>query len=67
MPSTPFARPLGMEPDDPMARVREQRRRALVSELMPRVRRLNPHWSDEEILEMAESMAEFRLLNEEIG
>jgi hypothetical protein len=57
---------MGME-DDPMARVREQRRKALVSELLPKLRRLNPLWSDEEVLDAAESIAELRLLDEEIG
>lgn len=62
-----LSRPLDMERDDPMARVRERRRRALVDELLPKLRRLNPQWSDEEILDTAESMAELRLLDEEIG
>lgn len=52
---------------DPTARVREARFTALVSELLPKVRRLNPLWSDEEVLDSAESMAELRLLDEEIG
>jgi hypothetical protein len=56
-----------MERDDPTSKVRQQRRRALVSELLPKVRRLSPHWSDDEVLEMAESMAELRLLDEEMG
>ena len=56
-----------MEPDDPMGRVREQRLKALISELLPKVRRLNPQWSDDQVLEMAESMAELRLLDKEIG
>jgi hypothetical protein len=56
-----------MDQDDPRARVRERRRRALIDELIPRVRRLNPHWSDDEVIEMAESMATRRLLDEEIG
>jgi hypothetical protein len=60
-------RPQGMEPDDPMARVRERRFRALVDELLPKVRRLNPMLPDDQVLEMAESMAEFRLLDEEIS
>ena len=59
-------RPKSME-DDPMARVRERRRRDLVDELLPKLRRLNPLWTDDEILESAESMAELRLLDEEIG
>jgi hypothetical protein len=52
---------------DPTARVREARFKALVSELLPKVRRLNPLWSDDEVLDSAESMAELRLLDEEIG
>ena len=56
-----------MEPDDPMQRVRDRRRRELIDELIPKLRRLNPLWSDEEILDTAESMAELRLLDEEIG
>jgi hypothetical protein len=47
--------------------VREARFKALVSELLPKVRRLNPLWSDDEMLDSAESMAELRLLDEEIG
>ena len=50
-----------------MARVRERRRRALVDELLPKVRRLNPKLPDDHVLEMAESMAELRLLDEELG
>jgi hypothetical protein len=56
-----------MDNDDPTARVRAQRRRALVDELLPKVRHLNPHWPDDQVLEMAESMAEFRLFDREIG
>jgi hypothetical protein len=57
-----------MEPlDDPRARVRAQRIRALIDELIPKLRRLNPQWTDDEIIETAESMAELRLLDEEIG
>jgi hypothetical protein len=47
-----------MESDDPLERVRERRFRALVDELL--------QWSDEEILDTAESMAELRLLDEEM-
>ena len=53
--------------DDPRAKVREKRLAALVDELLPTVRRLNPRWSDDEVIEMAESMAELRLLDEEMG
>jgi hypothetical protein len=56
-----------MEPDDPMARVRERRFSALVDELLPKLRRLNPQWSDDEFLDAAESMAELRLLDEQLG
>ena len=52
---------------DPTARVRERRFQGLVSDLLPRVRRLNPMMPDDQVLEMAESMAELRLLDEEIG
>jgi hypothetical protein len=63
-----LSRPLGMESDDdPLAKVRERRFRALVDELLPKVRRLNPTMPDNQVLEMAESMAELRLLDEEIG
>ena len=36
-------------------------------ELLPNVRRLNSQMPDDQVLEMAESMAELRLLDEEIG
>ena len=62
-----LSRPKSMERDDPMVRVREQRHRALIDELLPRLRRLNPLWTDDEILETAERMAELRLLDEEMG
>lgn len=63
----PVAQPLGMEPDDPLERVRERRFRALVDELLSKVRRLNSTMPDDQVLELAESMAEFRLLDEEMG
>lgn len=53
--------------DDPTARVRQRRFRQYADDLLPKVRRLNPQWSDEEVLEVAESMAELRLLDEEMG
>ena len=53
--------------EDPTARVREQRFQGLVSDLVPKVRRLNPMMPDDQVLEMAESMAELRLLDEELG
>ena len=56
-----------MEPDDPIARVREKRFRRLVDALLPQVRRLNPTLPDDQVLEMAESMAELRLRDEEVS
>jgi hypothetical protein len=56
-----------MEPDDPMARVRERRFRALVDSVLPQVRRLNPTMPDDQVLVMAESTRELRLIDEEIG
>jgi hypothetical protein len=53
--------------DDPEAKVRARRFRALVDQLLPQVRRFNPTMPDDQVLEMAESMAELRLLDEEIG
>lgn len=67
VPRAPVARPVGMQPDDPMARVRERRLGALVDELLPKVRRLNPTMPDDQVVELAESMPEFRLLDEEGG
>ena len=66
MPSVPVVRPLSMEPDDPMERVRARRLRALVDGLLPQVRRLNPTLPDDQLLELAESMAAHRLFDREI-
>ena len=52
---------------DPTAGVRERRFHGLVSDLLPKARQLNPMMPDDQVLEMAESMAEFRLLEEELG
>jgi hypothetical protein len=40
---------------------------ALVDELLPKARRLNSTMPDDQVLELAESMAEFRLPDEELG
>jgi len=56
-----------MEQDNPMARVRERRLKALIEELLPKVRRLNPTMPDDQVFELVESMAELRLLDEEMG
>ena len=53
--------------EDPRAAVREHRYQELVSDLLPRLRRLNPMMDEENVLEMAESMAELRLLDDQIG
>jgi hypothetical protein len=58
-------RPVGMETDDPMARVRERRFRALLDALLPKVRRLNPNLPDEQVLELAEAIAERQLRGED--
>ena len=52
---------------DPTAGVRERRFQGLVSDLLPRVRRLNPTMPDDQVLEMAESMAELRLREDEVS
>lgn len=54
-----------MDHDDPIGRVRARRLRALVDALLPKVRRLNPKLPDEQVLELAESMAERQLRGEE--
>jgi hypothetical protein len=56
-----------MEPNDPIEKVREQRFRRLVDALLPQVRRLNPTMPDDQVLEMAESMAELRLREDEVS
>ena len=53
--------------EDPTGRVRERRFQGLVDELLPQVRRFNPTMPDDQVLEMAESMVELRLLDEEMG
>lgn len=53
-----------MESENPLARVRERRFRALVDELLPKVRRLNPTMPDDQVRETSESMAELRLFDE---
>jgi hypothetical protein len=55
-----------MEIEDITARVRERRFHELVSDLLPRLRRINAMMDDESILELAESMAELKLLDEEL-
>lgn len=63
---TTDARDDGMDFGDVTARVREQRFQTLVSDLLPRLRRINAMMDDESILELAESIAELKLLDEEL-
>jgi hypothetical protein len=53
--------------NDAMSRTRVERFKALVAELLPRIRRLSPHLSEESLLAAAERMAEYRLIDEELG
>ena len=50
--------------DDPTSRVRKQRDRALVDELLPKLRWLNPMMPEDQVLELAESMVQVQLLDE---
>jgi hypothetical protein len=52
---------------DALGRVRPARFHVLVSELLPKIRRLSPELSDEALTEAAERMAEYRLTDEELG
>lgn len=52
---------------DPLAGIRTERFRALVAELIPRIRRVSPGLSDVELAAAAERMAEYRLADEELG
>lgn len=66
-PRSPLPRPVGMEADTPRARARARRKRQILDELLATVRRFNPTLPDDQLLEMAERMAELRLLDEDIG
>jgi hypothetical protein len=52
---------------DPLTEVRAERYRALVAELMPKIRRVSPDLTDEQLLAAAELMAQYRLADEELG
>ena len=54
-------------PSDPLAKARAERFRALVAELMPKIRRVSPTLSDAQLRSAAELMAEYRLADEELG
>lgn len=53
--------------DDPRMRIREQRIRAIIASLLPTLRRVNPTMPDDQLIDLAESMAEVRLSDEDIG
>jgi hypothetical protein len=52
---------------DPLADVRADRFRALVSELMPKIRRVSPDLTEAQLLAAAELMARYRLADEALG
>jgi hypothetical protein len=52
---------------DPLTSVRAERYRALVEELMPKIRRVSPELSEELLRAAAERMAQYRLADEELG
>jgi hypothetical protein len=51
----------------PLTDVRAERYRALVDELMPKIRRVTPNLTDEQLRAAAELMAQYRLADEELG
>jgi hypothetical protein len=51
----------------PLTQVRADRYRAMVAELMPKIRRVSPDLTDAELLAAAELMANYRLADEELG
>jgi hypothetical protein len=52
---------------DPLTDVGADRFRALVSELMPKIRRVSPDLTDAQLLAAAELMARYRLADEALG
>jgi hypothetical protein len=52
---------------DPLTDVRAARFRALVEELMPKIRRVSPNLTDDQLRAAAELMAEYRLADEALG
>lgn len=52
---------------DPLTEVRAERFRAMVAELMPKIRRVSPELTDVQLLAAAELMARYRLADEELG
>jgi hypothetical protein len=52
---------------DPLTDVRADRFRALVAELMPKIRRVSPELSEHQVVAAAELMARYRLADETLG
>ena len=52
---------------DPLTDVRADRFRALVAELMPKIRRVSPELSDAQVVAAAKLMARYRLADETLG
>jgi hypothetical protein len=52
---------------DPLTEVRADRFCALVAELMPKIRRVSPDLTDDQLRAAAELMARYRLADEELG
>lgn len=52
---------------DPLTEVRAERFRALVDELMPKIRRVSPELTEAQLRAAAELMAQYRLADDELG
>ena len=52
---------------DPLTEARAERFRALVAELMPKIRRVSPELNDQQVTAAAELMARYRLADEALG
>ena len=52
---------------DPLTDVRAERFRALVAELMPKIKRVSPELTDQQVVAAAELMARYRLADEHLG
>ena len=54
------------ESSDAVSKVRAERFRALVAELMPKIRRVSPTLTDAQLRSAAELMAQYRLADDEL-
>ena len=52
---------------DPQTQLRTERYRALVAELKPKIRRVSPDLTEDQLVAAAELMARYRLADEELG